>query len=114
MTGKRAKTLGEEIIEGLEEAVAFERGELPDVQVRRVALTARHAEVAPAPRYDRERIIEIRSRLALSQPVFAQMLNVSPNTVRAWEQGKPVPEGPSLRLIEIADRHPEALVDRVV
>jgi DNA-binding transcriptional regulator YiaG len=26
--------------------------------------------------------------MALSQPVFAAALNVSPETVRAWEQGK--------------------------
>jgi putative transcriptional regulator len=49
----------------------------------------------------------------LSQPVFAAALNVSPETVRAWEQGKREPEGPTLRLLEIAEHHSEVFLQRV-
>lgn len=39
---------GDALIAALEEAVAYERGELPDVRVDRVAITARHAGGAGA------------------------------------------------------------------
>jgi len=41
------------------------------------------------------------------------MLNVSGSTVRAWEQGAREPEGPTLRLLEIAEKNPAVLVDAV-
>ena len=62
-----------------------------------------------APRYDAAAIRAIRERTGLSQPLFAGALNVSPATIRAWEQGARVPDGASARLLEIADRHPEVL-----
>ena len=102
---KRKPSIGEQIIGGLQEAIAFERGEL-EAHTRRVALTARRAHATPAPDYSRERIAMLREKLHLSQPVFAQALNVSPDTIRAWEQGKRVPDGAALRLLEIAEQHP--------
>jgi DNA-binding transcriptional regulator YiaG len=41
------------------------------------------------------------------------MLNVSQSTVRAWEQGAREPEGATLRLLEVADKHPEVLVEAI-
>jgi DNA-binding transcriptional regulator YiaG len=83
------------------------------VGVRRVPLTARSAFVEEAPAFDRDRIVRIRERLNLSQPVFASALNVSPETVKAWEQGKRVPDGAALRLLQFADEQP-ALILRAV
>jgi hypothetical protein len=42
--------IGPEIIKGLQEALAFERGDRRGVRVTRVPLTARAAEARPAPR----------------------------------------------------------------
>ncbi len=42
-------SLGEEIIAGLTEAIAYEKGKLPNVRTKRIALTARTATAAPAP-----------------------------------------------------------------
>src|SRR5262245_36258426 len=56
-------------------------------------------------------IREIRTRLGVSQDRFARALNVSISSVRAWEQGSRTPEGPTLRLLELADRHPEILME---
>jgi len=53
------------------------------------------------------------SSLALSQTVFAKALNVSAETVRSWEQEKRVPEGAALRLLQVADRHPEVILENV-
>jgi putative transcriptional regulator len=51
--------------------------------------------------------------MELSQPVFAAALNVSPDTIRAWEQGKREPDGPTLRLLEVAEQHPEVFLQKV-
>lgn len=102
--------VADEIIRGLEEALAFERGEIRDVRVDRVPITARQATAAPPPEFGSSRIIDLRkNKLGVSQTVFAAVLNVSPETVRAWEQGKNAPGGPALRLLEIVDRKPDVV-----
>jgi putative transcriptional regulator len=110
---KRKASIGEQIIEGLEEAVAFEYGKLPGTRVDRVMLTARVAEAPRAPTYTSARIARIRDGLRLSQAVFAMALNVSAETVRAWEQGKREPDGAALRLLQIAEQHPEWIMETV-
>jgi hypothetical protein len=50
---------------------------------------------------------------AAEQAVFARVLNSSPETVKAWEQGKRTPDGIALALLQVADEHPEALMSRV-
>lgn len=106
---RKKKGFGEMLISALDEAVSHSRGEL-EARVDRVEFTARKATVAPPPNYNADRIRALRKDLGLSQPVFAGMLNVSGSTVRAWEQGQRQPEGPTLRLLEVAERHPEALL----
>ena len=113
MTRKKEPTLGEQIIEGLEEAIAYNRGERTGARTTRVPITASAAKVKPAPRYSGSRIARIRARLALSQTVFAKALNVSAETVRSWEQEKRVPDGAALRLLQVADRHPEVILENV-
>lgn len=72
--------------------------------------TARRTVVDKPPAYDAARIRRLRHRLRLSQPVFAGTLNVSPATVKAWEQGKRRPAGASLRLLELAEKYPSLVV----
>ena len=52
----------------------------------------------------------IRKMLGASQAVFARLLNVPKGTAIAWESGARRPSGAALKLLEIARRHPEALV----
>lgn len=116
MAGKKKKaepdtSFGDALIGALEEAVAFEAGALPGVRVDRVEITARDAQVEPPPAYSAARIQQIRKGLSLSQQVFADLLNASPSTVRAWEQGQREPDGPSRRLLQVAESFPEALAD---
>ena len=124
--------LGQKLIEGLEQALAYERGELAarartyEHQEDRWVLVgdgvttgtprheARSTKIAPPPTYDATRIRAIRDRLRFSQRVFADALNVSPQTVRAWEQGARIPVGPTLRLLEIAEERPETFLAKIV
>jgi putative transcriptional regulator len=77
------------------------------------SLDARDTAVARPSRYDAARVQRIRRRLDVSQRVFADMLNVSLGTVRSWEQGRRTPDGASMRLLTIAERHPEILLEAV-
>ncbi len=46
-------------------------------------------------------IKKLRAREKVSQPVFAKHLNVSPHTVKHWEQGTKHPTGSALLLLNI-------------
>jgi putative transcriptional regulator len=111
MKARKKATLGERLVESAREAVRIEGGEAKPARVTRY--TAAGATVEPPPRYVPDRIRGIRGHMALSQPVFAATLNVSAETVRAWEQGKREPDGPTLRLLEVAEQHPEVLLAKV-
>jgi len=51
-------------------------------------------------------IIEVRDSLGVSQPIFAKILGVSPQSVKAWEQGSKSPPGTVRRLIDEMKRNP--------
>lgn len=104
---------GELLEQAVEEAVEIKEGRARAARVTRVPLSAKTAEVDPPPEYSPTRIKEIRRSLLMSQSVFADMLNVSGSTVAAWEQGDRHPKGATLRLLELAERDPSALVSRV-
>ncbi len=106
------ENFGAVLITGLKEAIAFERGELP-ARVRVRHRTPADVTVHAPPIYDAPRIRAVRQRLALSQEMFARALNVSDQTVRAWEQGLRAPSGSSLRLLELAEEHPTTLLAKI-
>lgn len=57
---------------------------------------------------------EIRHRMGrkhIPQDEFAKLLDVSPSTLRGWEQGRRVPTGTAHTLLRVAEKHPEALTD---
>ena len=56
-------------------------------------------------------VSQLRSRFELTQNKFAQMLGISVSTLRNWEQGRRKPEGPARVLLQIADLHPEAVLE---
>ena len=52
----------------------------------------------------------IRERLGVTQAEFALMIGaVSPATLRKWEQGRRVPDGPAQALLRVAAANPEAV-----
>ncbi len=58
-------------------------------------------------------IQKIRERIKLSQSVFAKVLNVSPSSVRQWEQGKKNPTGSTKVLLELLKKNPDILNYRI-
>ena len=52
----------------------------------------------------------LRRKIGLSQADFAKVLGVSKNTICSWEQGTRKPDGASARLLQIAEKHPEAVL----
>jgi putative transcriptional regulator len=58
-------------------------------------------------------IKDIRDGFGLTQDEFAALLGISVRTLRNWEQGRRVPEGPARVLLQVAARHPEAVLDVV-
>ena len=59
-------------------------------------------------------IKKIRKALNLSQPVFAQLLNVSLASVRHWEQGLREPTGSTKVLLELLGKEPHVLDYRIL
>lgn len=53
----------------------------------------------------------VRAKLGTSQSEFALMIGVSVATLRNWEQGRRMPEGPALALLRVAAKHPDIVVD---
>ncbi len=105
---KRAKTLGEVLIEGAREALAYKRGELRGVRVTYAMVTVRCVDVLPPPEYGEEDVRRIRRNLGLSQSVFAKLLGASASTVRAWERGARQPSDMARRLMALVEREPQA------
>ena len=87
----------ESIVEGLKDAIAFEKGTLVK-GVRKHSVT-----IQPLPEYAGESIRQLRLRLHLSQRTFAFAFGVSLKTVEAWEAGRNIPAGPAQRLLSLLD-----------
>jgi putative transcriptional regulator len=114
MTGRNEPTFGDLLLRGAREAAAHAAGSVDIVaesKVTRRTVSARQVRLRRPQKPTPQRIRKIRQELALSQAVFGELLNVSASTVRAWEQGQRAPDGPSLRLLEVAEHHPLALLE---
>lgn len=66
--------------------------------------------VASAPKFSPSQIVKLRETQKLSRPLFAQILNVPPVTVRKWESGERKPSGAALRLLQVMQTQPETLL----
>lgn len=60
--------------------------------------------VAPPP-LEPLAIKRLRSRNKVSQPRFAQILNISESTVQKWETGAKKPSGAALKLLSLVEKH---------
>jgi putative transcriptional regulator len=88
--------VGASIIRGLEQALAFAEG---------TAKEGTYVVHIPA-EID---VRAIRGRLGMTQQEFSVSFGFSVNTVRHWEQGRRVPEGPTRAYLMVIDREPKAV-----
>jgi putative transcriptional regulator len=95
---RRRPTVGHRIIEGLEQAVAWTRGESDRARVTLVHL----------PEVD---VRNLRRKMGLSQAQFAARFGLPPATLRNWEQGRARPDIPTRVLLAVIAKHPEAVED---
>jgi putative transcriptional regulator len=92
--------LGEALIKGLEDALAYEKGEKK--------LKAQHRTLTPpAPQFSKDKIRKLREILGYTQLEFASLLNVDIGTIRHWEQGRRKPTASSNRLLQILLEKPK-------
>lgn len=104
MTDKESSDL----IESASQALAMVRGS----KLVGGRISVHNAPAEPRPR-DKKDILQLRERLNFSQGMLARALNVSPSTVQAWEAGRRTPSDAALKLLAIAEKHPEDLFDSV-
>jgi len=86
-------SLFKSIKQGLNEAVEYERGNLPDVKIDKIT-------IAPLHNYTADEIKTIRAQNSMTQKVFAEAIGVSVKTVEAWETGTNRPSGIANRMLE--------------
>ncbi len=94
---RKPTSLFDQLKSGLEDSVAYSRGEL--------SLKTIEAP-APPPPAAADDVRKLRRSLRMSQAVFAATLNVSRRTVQSWEQGLREPSDASLRIIQIVGQSP--------
>lgn len=58
-------------------------------------------------------IKQIRENYKLTQEQFAALMGISVGTLRNWEQGRRIPQGPAMVLLRVAEKHPQAVLDVV-
>ena len=91
------KKPADRIIQGLREAAAHARGEkVPGLKL--------HIPQAVD-------VYAVRRRTGLSQAAFSRRIGVSPGTLRNWEQGRRMPEGPARVLLALLERNPRIVED---
>lgn len=89
----------ESIMQGLNEAVEYEKG-------NRKAGTVK-ISVAPLPDIHGQEVRRIRMSFDMTQVIFAQVMGVSVKTVEAWEGGRSDPNGTARRLLSMMRADPE-------
>src|SRR5579864_2296887 len=95
---RKRPTVGARIIEGLEQAIAWTRGEKARARVTLVQV----------PEID---VRNVRTKMGLSQAQFATKFGFPPATLRNWEQGRSRPDAPTRVLLAVIAKHPEAAED---
>jgi putative transcriptional regulator len=94
--------LFEDMMSGFAEAKKYRAGKKAKVRVSKMAFAP--VKLKPI------EIRDIRTKLGLSQPTFAEFLGTSVGTVRSWEQGARKPQMSALRLLVIAKEKPALLL----
>ena len=80
---------------GLEEAIDFTEGKVPQAIVHKINPVD---------------VKNIRADVGMSQREFASAFGISVNTLRHWERGDRYPNGPALVLLNVLSKEPETVL----
>ena len=92
-------SLFDEIKEGLNQAIEYEKGNLKAKTTIRT--------IRPLEKFTSVEIKEIRTSTGLTQVLFAKYMGVSVKTVESWEAGRNHPDGAACRLLSITRQNPK-------
>lgn len=98
LSTEKPQTVGESIIQGLQEAIAWSKGKNSEARVTLVHV----------PKVD---VRKVRLKMGLSQSQFATKFGFPPATLKNWEQGRSNPDAPTRVLLAVIAKHPEAVED---
>ena len=101
------RNIGQELIIGLNEAIAYRRGE--------ITLKTQDVSLPKLPKeWKSKKITELRiKKLKVSQSILAAYIGVTPSALQAWEQGLKKPSGAARRLLELLDQEPQMILDLI-
>jgi len=99
------QTYYESIMEGLQQAIDFEKGDTTKGRIRIVEIP----DIAPLNEYPKEKIKELRQKVNLPQKYFAELLGVTLKSVEAWESGVRKPTGTAKRLFQLIEKDPNII-----
>ena len=89
-------SIGKELIESAEQALAIAKGEVEPAGV----FVPKPVDVAA-----------VRKKHKLSQKDFAKMYGLNLGTLREWEQGRKIPDRTAQVLLAVIDRNPQAVTE---
>ena len=92
------KELFDELLESVQQGGAILRGEMKPSRVFE---------------FSDPDVRAIREQYGLTQDKFASLIGISVKTLQNWEQGRRKPEGAARVLLQVAAKHPEAVLDVV-
>jgi putative transcriptional regulator len=101
------RNIGQELIAGLNEAVAYTRGE--------ITLKSENVSLPKLPKeWKSKKITDLRiKKLRVSQSILAAYIGVTPSALQAWEQGLKKPSGSARRLLELLDQQPKLILELI-
>lgn len=104
-------TTVEEVNRNLDECEEMALESLKEEPVRGVRVLV----FAPGSRRNwivKNKIAKLRQNLDMNQKEFAALLGASTSTLKKWESGERTPSGAAAKLLEVLERHPEAVLTR--
>lgn len=82
---------------------------LAEERSRKIALQKQTVDYQPPVAMTAAEVIRVRTKLNVSQPVFARWFRTEVKTIANWEQGRSRPNAQAAILLRLVDRHPELL-----
>ena len=94
----------ESIMQGLQEALDYEKGKLKNVRIHKVT-------ILPLKEFTPSEIKDIRIKSNMTQQTFASCIGVTKKAVEAWEGGRSCPDGAARRTLGLMQSNPNYAKD---